>query len=114
MSIADELQKLQQLHESGALSDEEFGRAKEKVLNRPSSAPADPRERSRRDQGVAEPGRKTLGVAANRYVSYLIVTGFIGLIIFVIVFVTVFLPHWNRIDGSAKKSGSFKTSMPFR
>jgi hypothetical protein len=33
MSIADELQQLRQLHESGALSDEEFAKAKQAVLN---------------------------------------------------------------------------------
>jgi hypothetical protein len=33
MNIADELQKLQQLHQSGALSAEEFTRAKQAVLN---------------------------------------------------------------------------------
>jgi uncharacterized Tic20 family protein len=32
MNISDELQKLQQMHQSGALSDEEFARAKEKLL----------------------------------------------------------------------------------
>ena len=35
MSIADELQKLQRMHESGALSDEEFTRAKEALMNAP-------------------------------------------------------------------------------
>ena len=33
MSIADELQKLQQLHESGAISDEEFAKAKARLLD---------------------------------------------------------------------------------
>jgi hypothetical protein len=33
MNIADELQKLQQLHQAGALSDEEFARAKDKLLS---------------------------------------------------------------------------------
>jgi uncharacterized Tic20 family protein len=32
MNISDELQKLQQLHQSGALTDDEFARAKEKLL----------------------------------------------------------------------------------
>jgi phage shock protein PspC (stress-responsive transcriptional regulator) len=32
MSIADDLERLQQLHQSGALSDAEFARAKEKLL----------------------------------------------------------------------------------
>ena len=35
MNLADELQKLQQLHESGALDDEEFSLAKAKLLNDP-------------------------------------------------------------------------------
>lgn len=46
MNIADELQKLQQLHQSGAISDEEFATAKANLLNGPppagSSAPAGP------------------------------------------------------------------------
>jgi len=39
MNIADELQKLQQMHESGALSDAEFIRAKQAVLDSPSPPP---------------------------------------------------------------------------
>jgi uncharacterized Tic20 family protein len=38
MSIADELQKLQQLHQSGAISDDEFAKAKATLLGRPASA----------------------------------------------------------------------------
>ncbi len=41
--IADEIQKLQQLHDSGALTDEEFARAKENLLaeqKRSATAPA--------------------------------------------------------------------------
>jgi uncharacterized Tic20 family protein len=37
MSTADELQKLRQLHESGALSDEEYAQAKARLLNSPPS-----------------------------------------------------------------------------
>jgi len=37
MNIADELQKLQQLRDSGAISDEEFTQAKAKLLTTPSS-----------------------------------------------------------------------------
>ncbi len=39
MSIADDLHKLQQLHESGAISDEEFAAAKARLLQ---GEPADP------------------------------------------------------------------------
>ena len=35
MSIANELQKLQQMHDSGALSDKEFAKAKEALMNAP-------------------------------------------------------------------------------
>jgi uncharacterized protein len=37
MNVADELQKLQQLHQSGTLSDEEFAKAKADLLNPPPS-----------------------------------------------------------------------------
>lgn len=43
MNSADELQRLQQLHQSGALSDEEYAKAKANVLNPPSpSSPVAP------------------------------------------------------------------------
>jgi uncharacterized protein len=37
MNVADELQKLQQLHESGGISDEEFAKAKAKLFTTPTS-----------------------------------------------------------------------------
>lgn len=42
MSIADELQKLQQLHSSGALSAEEYTKAKQAVLRAASREPTSP------------------------------------------------------------------------
>jgi hypothetical protein len=95
MNIADELQKLQQLDESGALNDEEFARAKEAVLN--STPPS-------RAGGSAGEGRvgnlfggknESLGDAANRYVSFQIVMAVVGLIVFLLFFFLFFLPHWN-------------------
>ena len=35
MNLAEELQKLQQLHQSGGINDEEYSRAKAKLLNEP-------------------------------------------------------------------------------
>ncbi len=35
MSLADELQRLEQLHQRGALSDDEFARAKARLLSMP-------------------------------------------------------------------------------
>jgi len=40
MAISEELAKLQDLHQQGALSDEEFSRAKARVLN-DSASPGD-------------------------------------------------------------------------
>jgi uncharacterized protein len=37
MNVADELERLQQLHQSGGISDEEFAKAKAKLLTTPTS-----------------------------------------------------------------------------
>ena len=42
MSISDEIQRLQELHQNGALSDEEFAQAKANLLNRRDLAGHDP------------------------------------------------------------------------
>ncbi|HEY0589321.1 MAG TPA: PspC domain-containing protein [Pseudoduganella sp.] len=41
MSVSEELKRLHELHQAGALSDEEFARAKEKLLNQGSQANGD-------------------------------------------------------------------------
>ncbi|MEY2786951.1 MAG: hypothetical protein RLZZ34_94 [Verrucomicrobiota bacterium] len=42
MNLTEELQKLQQLHQSGAINDEEFSRAKARLINEPSPASGGP------------------------------------------------------------------------
>jgi len=42
MNVADELNKLQELHQSGGLSDEEYARAKEAILRAAASAVSPP------------------------------------------------------------------------
>jgi hypothetical protein len=75
MSLADELKKLEELRESGALSDEEFQKAKQRMLYAPAaSAPTRP----------AAP-EDSLGRAANRYVNFQMISAGVGLIIFLIV-----------------------------
>jgi hypothetical protein len=82
--VAQELEKLARLHESGALTDEEFARAKDAALNqKDGGAVAD------RRQGAS------LGSAANRYVTFQIGMSIVGLIVFVVVFVLFFLPRFN-------------------
>lgn len=81
MDIAKELEDLERLHERGTLNDAEFATAKDAVLN-----------------GTAAPDG-SLGTAANRYVTFQIVMSGIGVLIFLLVFVMVFLPRLNAFPG---------------
>jgi hypothetical protein len=82
--LARELEKLARLHESGALTDEEFARAKDAALNQ-------------KDDGALADGREgtSLGSAANRYVTFQIGMSIVGLIVFLVVFVLFLLPRFN-------------------
>jgi hypothetical protein len=93
MSLTDELRKLQELHQSGALTDEEFAKAKEALLNAPAPPPGPP------PTYISVRGQDSLGDAAKAWVSFQIVMGIIGLIIVAIFFFGFFLPHWNRFPG---------------
>lgn len=103
MNIVDELEKLQQMHESGALSDEEFAKAKAAVL----SGPPLPRSAGGEDEGLVSnifgDKKETLGHAANRFVSFqkvmaVVVTVVMAVIIILMLlfFFGFFLPMWNR------------------
>jgi predicted branched-subunit amino acid permease len=84
-SISQDLEKLARLHESGALTDEEFARAKEAALGRAANG-----------QGTGGGDRDTsLGNAANRYVNFQIGMTVVGLILFVVIFATVFQSRLN-------------------
>jgi hypothetical protein len=96
MSLADELMKLRQLRESGALSEAEFRVAKDRLLHAP--APAGNASQEVTDEADArtawERGDEdnSLGRAANRYVSYQAVFGVIALLIFLVILFAVFIP----------------------
>ena len=86
MSLADELEKLERLRESGALSDDEFQAAKRSLLS-PAAQPSPAEDQS-------------LGRAANRYVSFQMVMAVVGVIIFLIFLCGVILPGMNRMDSN--------------
>lgn len=86
MNITDELERLSRLHKEGALSDEEFAQAKSKLLV------------SQEERPPSEPDR-TLGEAANRYVSFQMVMAVIGIIIFLFFFFGVILPAMQSTRG---------------
>ncbi|HEV8534890.1 MAG TPA: SHOCT domain-containing protein [Candidatus Limnocylindria bacterium] len=77
MGVAEELEKLADLHRSGALSEREYADAKEAVLRGATS------------------GTTRIGEAANRYVTFQIVMAAVGLIVFFLFLFLVFLPRWN-------------------
>jgi hypothetical protein len=77
MNITDELERLSQLHRDGALDDVEFAQAKSRLLSENISEP---------------PSDRSLGEAANRYVTFQIVMGVLGLIVALIIFFNVMLP----------------------
>lgn len=92
MGLVDELAKLQQLKESGALTDEEFSVAKQRLLHdtsehaaiTPGHAQHSPSPLVEAIDDVMEE-ESTLGVAANRYVSYKNNSAIISAVVFVIV-----------------------------
>jgi hypothetical protein len=96
VGIAEELEKLTQLHERGALSDQEYAEAKQAILRvATKDTPSDKTNAVvGRDLDGARNG--TLGEAANRYVSFQIVMAGISLVIFLVVLFVVFLPQFNR------------------
>jgi hypothetical protein len=77
--MADELEKLQRLHRSGALSEAEFAAAKRHLLEQGSSV---------RDNSI--------GRAANRYVSFQVVAGVVGLALFLIFLFAFIVPAMSR------------------
>jgi len=86
VDIAAELERLSRLHDSGALSDEEFARAKDAALGRAGA---------RSDAAPTDRDGGSLGQAANRYVTFQIGMSVVGLVLFLVVFVLVFLPRLN-------------------
>jgi|SRR4051812_35280682 hypothetical protein len=84
MAIGDELEKLAKLHQSGELSDDEYARAKDAALRGPTAAGNDEEDGGLVGSLFGGDGQ-SLGGAANRYVSYQIVMGAIGLIVFLVI-----------------------------
>jgi hypothetical protein len=104
MSLADELNKLAALRQSGALTDEEFQQAKEKLLSSPSPVIEPEYRRSPTglppifDQGSGSD--ESLGKAANRYVTLQMVMAVIGIVIFLLFFAPMACRHSPRHFGS--------------
>lgn len=89
MGLVDELKKLDDLRNSGALTDVEFEQAKRQLLSGTSGSPS----------FVPQSEDNSLGRAANRFVSFQMIMSAIGLIAFLIFLFTFFLPRFLEISG---------------
>ncbi|WP_338765140.1 PspC domain-containing protein [Massilia sp. METH4] len=113
MTISDEIRRLHELHQAGALTDAEFARAKERLLNgAPPPAAGDGDlasefsrlRRSRADRwlgGVCGGIGKASGVASwiwrIVFVLFTISFGF-GLVIYILLW--IFVPEEERLPGN--------------
>lgn len=92
MNLTGELQKLQELHKSGALTDAEYEQAKAILLNHP------PAQLSNHSTPHVHDNQNLLGQAANKWVNYSIVMSIVVLIIGALFFFGFFLPQWNEMS----------------
>ena len=90
MGIAEELEKLTQLHERGALSDQEYADAKQATFRGVTKDTTD------KHNGGPVSDDRTLGEAANRYVSFQMLMAGISFVIVLVLLVTVVLPRFSQ------------------
>lgn len=91
MSVVTELEKLNQLHKDGVLTEAEFTAAKSKLLGSLGS------------ENTVGSGVHLMGKAAYKYVNFTIVSAVIGLIIFGTFFFTFFLPRFLKIETDSEQ-----------
>lgn len=100
MNVGSELEKLNQLHKQGVLSDSEFSIAKSKLL---SSLGA---------ENTVGSGVHLMGKAAYKFVNFKIISAFVGLIIFAVAFFSFFLPRYQKMEAEQDRiSQQVETDM---
>ncbi len=100
MNITDDLERLSQLHRDGTLNDMEFAQAKSRLLS--ESQPSEPQS-----------GR-SLGEAANRYVTFQMVMAVVGTVVALIIFFKVMLPSMQQsgFPGFSQDRPTFTIDAP--
>ena len=89
MELADEIRRLKELHDEGALTDDEFSQAKAALLDGVTDdSPSTPWGPGRSDDG--------LGIAARRWVNLQIVIVIVGLVLALVFIFAFFLPSWRK------------------
>ena len=106
MELADEIRRLKELHDEGALTDDEFSQAKAALLDGVTGdAASTPWVQGRSDDG--------LGVAAKRWVNLQIVIVIVGLVLALVFFFAFFLPDWRKTrDDFDRRWNEFPTAPP--
>ncbi|MCI0700422.1 MAG: SHOCT domain-containing protein [Planctomycetia bacterium] len=99
MSLADELRQLQELHEQGALSDEEYAQAKARLLNAPAP-PATPRP-ARPTPARSGPPAPSSTAKTNAYLPVIV----IGLVVAACVVIFVFFRLGQSLVDKPKDGG---------
>lgn len=91
MQVGSELEKINELHKNGVLTDNEFKIAKEKLLALIST-----------DNTVGS-GVHIMGKAAHKFVNFKIVVTAVGAVLFAILFFTFFLPRFQKMESEHEK-----------
>jgi hypothetical protein len=106
MELADEIRRLKELHDEGALTDDEFSQAKAALLEGVTGDSAStPRGQGRSDDG--------LGVAAKRWVNLQIVLVIAGFVLALVFFFAFFLPDWRKTrDEFDRRWSEFPSNPP--
>lgn len=91
MSVGSELEKLNQLHKEGVLSEAEFTAAKAKLLG--SLGP----------ENTVGSGVHLMGKAAYKYVNFKIIYAAVGAVVFAVMFSTFFLPRFQKMEAEHDK-----------
>lgn len=86
MNVGSELEKLNQLHKDGVLSETEFAAAKINLLK--SLAP----------ENSIGSGVHFMGKAAYKFVNFKIISAIVGGVLALVFFFTFFLPQWQKMD----------------
>jgi hypothetical protein len=91
MSVGTELEKLNQLHKEGVLTEAEFTAAKSKLLGSLGS------------ENTVGSGVHLMGKAAYKFVNFKILSSVFGAVIFAIFFFSFFLPRFLKIEAEGEQ-----------
>jgi hypothetical protein len=100
--MTDELGKLYRMRYEGILTDEEFARAKEIVLAESRGAASTGSTFPFRESPIAD--------AARRFITYKLVTGVLGFVVFLLFFFCIWLPGFTKMQ---KAHEDFHRDSPF-